>query len=86
MAQEPIFQDPCLQPFVDHPSDDTVRDSSVKKGPKVGVRISLGTCSAYVSKAIADMEHALGVRLFDRTAQDVEPNRYGRSLLEVSDR
>jgi len=38
MAQEPIFQDPCLQPFVDHPSDDTVRDASVKKGPKVGVR------------------------------------------------
>ena len=38
MAQETIFQDPCLQPFIDHPSDDTIRDSSVKKGTQVGVR------------------------------------------------
>ena len=38
MAQEPIFQDSCLQPFIDHPSDDTIRDLSVEKGPKVGVR------------------------------------------------
>ena len=38
MAQETIFQDPCLQPFIDHPSDDTIRDSSVKKVAQVGVR------------------------------------------------
>src|SRR5262245_32968293 len=38
MAQETIFQGPCLQPLIDHPSDDTVGDSSVKKGAKVGVR------------------------------------------------
>jgi hypothetical protein len=25
-------------PFIDHPSGDTIRDSSVEKGPKVGVR------------------------------------------------
>jgi len=25
-------------PFIDHPSDDTIRDSSGEKGPKVGVR------------------------------------------------
>ena len=35
-----------------------------------------------VSKAIAEMEHTLGVRLFDRTAQGVEPNLYGRALLK----
>ena len=35
-----------------------------------------------VSKAIADMEHALGVPLFDRTAQGVDPTRYGRALLK----
>ena len=35
-----------------------------------------------VSKAIAEMEHALGVRLFDRTAQGVEPNLYGRAFLK----
>src|SRR5262249_30696353 len=27
-----------LQPFIDHPTDDTIRDSSVKKGAQVGVR------------------------------------------------
>lgn len=34
-----------------------------------------------VSKTIADMERALGVRLFDRTSQGVEPTTYGRALL-----
>src|SRR5499433_3375254 len=38
MPQEPIFQHPCLQPFVDHPSNDTIRDSLVKKRTQVGVR------------------------------------------------
>ena len=38
MAQEPIFQDPCFQQLIDHPSDDTIRDSSVEKGAQVGVR------------------------------------------------
>jgi len=35
-----------------------------------------------VSKAIADMEHTLGVRLFDRTTQGVEPTVYGQALLK----
>ncbi len=34
-----------------------------------------------VSKAIAEMEQSLGVRLLDRSAQGVEPNLYGRALL-----
>jgi len=34
-----------------------------------------------VSKTIADLEHALGVRLLDRTSQGVEPTSYGRALL-----
>jgi DNA-binding transcriptional LysR family regulator len=33
-----------------------------------------------VSRAIADMEHTLGVRLFDRTSQGVEPTIYGQAL------
>lgn len=33
------------------------------------------------SKAIAQLEHAVGVRLLDRTARGVEPTRYGRVLL-----
>src|SRR5262245_6654742 len=35
-----------------------------------------------VSKAIADIEHTLGIPLFDRTAQGVEPTLYGRTLLK----
>jgi len=34
-----------------------------------------------VSKTIADLEHALGVRLFDRTSQGTELTSYGRTLL-----
>src|SRR4051794_30173926 len=35
-----------------------------------------------ISKAIADMEHTLGVPLFDRSQQGVEPTQYGRALLK----
>jgi len=38
VAQEPIFKHSCLQPFIDHPTDNTIRDSSVKKRTQVGVR------------------------------------------------
>ena len=34
-----------------------------------------------MSKTIADLEHALGVRLLDRTSQGTEPTTYGRALL-----
>src|SRR6266446_6472108 len=34
-----------------------------------------------VSKTIADLEHALNVRLLDRTPQGTEPTAYGRALL-----
>ena len=35
-----------------------------------------------VSKAIAGLEHTLGVRLLDRDRQGVEPTEYGRALLD----
>src|SRR5436309_6642902 len=35
-----------------------------------------------VSKAIADIEHALGVRLLDRSQRGVEPTSYGRALVK----
>jgi molybdenum-dependent DNA-binding transcriptional regulator ModE len=40
-----------------------------------------------VSRAIADMEHTLGVPLLDRSPRGVEPTEYGRALLapEVND-
>ncbi len=34
-----------------------------------------------VSKTISDLEHALGVRLLDRTSSGVEPTAYGRAFL-----
>jgi DNA-binding transcriptional LysR family regulator len=37
-----------------------------------------------VSRAIADLERSLGVRLFDRTPQGVEPTIYGRTVLNRS--
>ena len=47
---------------------------------KAAARLSVSQPT--VSKSIADIEYALGVRLFDRTAQGVEPNQYGRTLLK----
>jgi DNA-binding transcriptional LysR family regulator len=35
-----------------------------------------------VSKAIADLEHAIGLRLLDRSPQGIEPTIYGRALLK----
>ena len=34
-----------------------------------------------ISKAIADVEHAVGLRLVDRGPQGIEPTIYGRALL-----
>jgi DNA-binding transcriptional LysR family regulator len=35
-----------------------------------------------ISKAVADLEHALGVRLLDRSQSGAEPTAYGRALLD----
>jgi len=37
-----------------------------------------------VSKAVADLEHTVGVALLDRSPQGVEPTMYGRALLHRS--
>jgi DNA-binding transcriptional LysR family regulator len=42
----------------------------------------LAVSTPVVSKAIADLEHAVGVRLLDRSPQGVEPTIYGRALLD----
>lgn len=42
----------------------------------------LGMSQPNVSKAISDMEHALGVRLLDRSERGVEPTLYGRATLK----
>lgn len=37
-AQKTVFNGSCFQPFIDHPSDDAVRDSLVEERSKVRVR------------------------------------------------
>ncbi|HLQ93334.1 MAG TPA: LysR family transcriptional regulator [Xanthobacteraceae bacterium] len=41
----------------------------------------LHTTQPAVSRSIAELEHAFGVRLLDRSAQGVEPTQYGHALL-----
>src|SRR5215471_2185358 len=41
----------------------------------------LAVSQPVVSRAIADLEHGLGVRLLDRTPQGIEPTVYGRTVL-----
>ena len=42
----------------------------------------LNSTQPNVSRSIADLEHAFGVRLLDRHRQGVEPTKYGRALLD----
>ena len=42
----------------------------------------LNTTQPAISRSIAELEHALGVRLLDRHRQGVEPTEYGRALLD----
>ena len=41
----------------------------------------LAISQSSISKAMADLEHTVGVRLLDRTAKGVELTHYGRALL-----
>src|SRR5713226_6105938 len=42
----------------------------------------LHTSQPAISRSIAELEHALGVRLLDRHRQGIEPTEYGRALLD----
>lgn len=42
----------------------------------------LNTSQPNVSRSIADLEHLVGVRLFDRHAQGIVPTEFGRVLLD----
>ena len=53
----------------------------VECGSMVRAAHQLSMSQPAVSKAIAALEHTLGVRLLDRTAQGAEPTRYGLALL-----
>src|SRR5258707_1298017 len=41
----------------------------------------LNTTQPAISRSIAELEHAFGVRLLDRSPQGIEPTEYGRALL-----
>lgn len=43
---------------------------------------TLNTSQPNISKSIADLERALGVRLLDRHRQGIEPTKFGRALLD----
>jgi DNA-binding transcriptional LysR family regulator len=54
----------------------------VQAGSMGKAALDLNTSQPNISKSIADLEHALGVRLLDRNPQGVEPTEYGRALLD----
>lgn len=56
-----------------------------KRGSMAKAAAELAITQPAVSKIIADMERALGVRLLDRKPQGVEPTLYGRALLKCAD-
>jgi len=53
----------------------------VQHGSMAGAGVHLGISQSAVSQAIATLEHALAVRLLDRTPRGVEPTMYGNALI-----
>jgi DNA-binding transcriptional LysR family regulator len=53
-----------------------------KSGSMGKAATSLAMSQPAVSKAIADLEHTLGVRLLDRSQHGIEPTIYGTALLK----
>lgn len=54
----------------------------VQSGSMGTAAAQLHTSQSAVSRSIADLEHALGVRLLDRGPRGAEPTKYGRALLD----
>jgi DNA-binding transcriptional LysR family regulator len=53
-----------------------------KSGSMGKAAAELSVSQPVISKAISDLEHALGVRLLDRSPVGAEPTSYGRALLQ----
>src|SRR5262245_24347635 len=51
-------------------------------GSMAKAALRLAVTQPAISRAIADAEQTLGVSLFDRSAQGVEPTQYGHALLK----
>jgi DNA-binding transcriptional LysR family regulator len=56
----------------------------VQRGSMSKAAAQLGVSQAAISEIVADLEHAVGVRLLDRNSQGVEPTTYGQALLRRS--
>jgi len=56
----------------------------VQRGSMAKAARELGVSHPAVSEVISDLEHALGVKLVDRSAQGVEPTIFGDALLKRS--
>jgi DNA-binding transcriptional LysR family regulator len=54
----------------------------VEHGSMAKAAVELGVSQPAVSGVVADLEHAFGARLFDRSSVGVEPTVYGRALLK----
>jgi DNA-binding transcriptional LysR family regulator len=54
----------------------------VQAGSMGKAAAALNTGQPAISRSIADLEHALGVRLLDRNRQGVKPTEFGRALLD----
>ena len=54
----------------------------VQRGSMAQAAAHLGVSQPAVSEIIADLEHTLAVRLFDRSRQGAAPTIYGRALLK----
>jgi DNA-binding transcriptional LysR family regulator len=53
-----------------------------RRGSMAKAAAELAISQPAVSRAIADMEHALGLRLLDRDRNGIEPTPYGRALVK----
>ena len=53
----------------------------MQSGTLAKAALQLRVSQPAVSQVIADLEHALGVKLFDRSSRGVEPTLYARALL-----
>ena len=62
-------------------SDLRLLSAVVQSGGMAKAAAQLNISQPAVSKAIAALEHTLGVRLLDRNSRGVEPTPYGRALL-----
>src|SRR5437660_6650086 len=61
-----------------------VLQAVIQAGSMTKAANQLAVSVQVVSKAIADLEHTVGVPLLDRIPQGIEPTAYGRALMHRS--